>query len=265
MARRTAPTVRAVGTGHRRRIVRTRPVSRASRSRCARRAVCLALASLTALAQVACATAAVGTRGNAPPNQIASGRATSARDAAVRSGGSGGRGEPTGEVDDLALEEPAASPLQARYRRRLEMTPVVAERCARWRPVIEVAARAEGIDPTLMSAVAWVESRFEPDARSGVGARGLMQLMPGTAEAQGCDDPEEPTCAAQAAARLLVYLLARFEGHEVYALCAYNAGAGRVNRAWRARVLPANFGYAEVVLHARSRLARDGCAAAGGR
>ena len=169
--------------------------------------------------------------------------------------------ESTGEIDDLALGSTDDSVPFNRARRHLDMSEGVAARCRLWRPVIETAAAEHGVDPALMAAIAWAESRFQPDARSRVGARGLMQLMPKTATAQGCSDPRDPPCAAAAAARLMVVLLERFDGREVYALCAYNAGAGRVRRAWKAGVLPANFGYAEVVLHARSRLLRNGCVA----
>ncbi len=121
------------------------------------------------------------------------------------------------------------------------------------------AARAAGVDGYTMLAIAWVESGFNASARSHAGALGLMQLLPRTSTAFGCDDPERPTCAAQAAARFYARLLQRFDGRELYALCAYNAGAGRIARAWRDDAVPFNNGYAVRVTNARRRLKSRGC------
>jgi cell wall-associated NlpC family hydrolase len=99
---------------------------------------------------------------------------------------------------------------------------------AAYRALFERAGHQYGVSPNLLAAVAQTESGFNPRAVSGAGARGLMQLMPGTARSLGVD----PTNAAQAvdgAARLLSQHLRHF-GSTSLALAAYNAGPGAVTR-----------------------------------
>ncbi|MGF1476281.1 MAG: transglycosylase SLT domain-containing protein [Geminicoccaceae bacterium] len=92
------------------------------------------------------------------------------------------------------------------------------------------------VEPALMLAVARQESRFEPTVMSPAGARGLMQLMPATAEAiarrQGI--PYDPTRLlsdanynARLAGHYLGSLLRRFDGELILAIAGYNAGPGR--------------------------------------
>ena len=91
------------------------------------------------------------------------------------------------------------------------------------------AGRRYGVDPLLLSAVARAESGYNPRAVSGVGARGLMQIMPGPARELGVD-PDDPAQAVDGAARLLRQLLDRFGGRVDLALAGYNAGPGAVQR-----------------------------------
>jgi hypothetical protein len=97
-------------------------------------------------------------------------------------------------------------------------------------PAIARAAQQEGVDPALLSAVAWTESGFNPSARSGAGAQGLMQLMPATARGLGVD-PLDPAQALVGGARYLKVQLDRFGGRADLALAAYNAGPTAVRRA----------------------------------
>lgn len=127
------------------------------------------------------------------------------------------------------------------------------------RSTVRSEGSAEGVDPDLMLAVAWVESGFSNVARSGAGAVGVMQLLPHISRAFGCRRPRQTRCAARAAARLYARLLRRFNGHDVYALCAYNAGSSRVAEAFRTGKQPFNYGYAERVLAARDLLVAGGC------
>lgn len=166
-----------------------------------------------------------------------------------------------GEIDDSALGQNSAAAGVGRQRAmRLSMGKARAETCARWLPVARRAGRGAGVDPWMLLAIAWVESGFSEQAVSSVGARGPMQLMPKTSVAFGCESPERPECAFPAAAALYKRLLRRFKQREVYALCAYNAGGGRIASAWRKRRLPFNLWYAERVQAARARLKRAGCA-----
>ncbi|MCW2848613.1 MAG: lytic transglycosylase [Marmoricola sp.] len=84
-----------------------------------------------------------------------------------------------------------------------------------------------GVSPALLSAVAKQESGYRADAVSPAGARGLMQLMPGTAKGLGVTNSLDPTQAVDGAARMLRDLTHRFGSTEL-ALAAYNAGPGAV-------------------------------------
>ncbi len=95
--------------------------------------------------------------------------------------------------------------------------------------VAELAARFD-LSPTLIEALVWQESRWRANAVSPVGARGLAQLMPGTARDLGVD-PNDPFANLEGGARYLREQLDRFDGDLEKALAAYNAGPGRVMRA----------------------------------
>ncbi|MEM6857417.1 MAG: lytic transglycosylase domain-containing protein [Pseudomonadota bacterium] len=86
------------------------------------------------------------------------------------------------------------------------------------------------LSPSLLEAVVWQESRWRPRAVSRAGARGLAQLMPGTAQYLGVD-PDDPMQNLEGGARYLREQLDRFDGDLEKALAAYNAGPGRVIRA----------------------------------
>ncbi|ANY19517.1 Soluble lytic murein transglycosylase precursor [Tsuneonella dongtanensis] len=92
--------------------------------------------------------------------------------------------------------------------------------------VAELARRFD-LSPTLIEAVVWQESRWNAAARSPVGARGLAQLMPGTARYLGVN-PDDPFANLEGGARYLREQMDRFDGDIEKALAAYNAGPGRV-------------------------------------
>jgi soluble lytic murein transglycosylase-like protein len=98
------------------------------------------------------------------------------------------------------------------------------------------AAHDTGLSLGLLVAVARQESRFDPAARSGAGARGLLQLMPGTARELRLD-PNVPETNVLAGARYLRRMLDRFHGDIGLALAGYNAGPTAVEAAGGAPTL----------------------------
>jgi soluble lytic murein transglycosylase len=109
--------------------------------------------------------------------------------------------------------------------------------------IIRQQAQDKGLDPALIAAVIYAESRFRDGQTSAAGAQGLMQLTPATAryiarKSGGTqfvvDDLATPQVNIAYGAYYLRYLLRRYDGKEDFALAAYNAGEGNVDR-WIAR------------------------------
>jgi soluble lytic murein transglycosylase-like protein len=98
-------------------------------------------------------------------------------------------------------------------------------------PIIEGAAKAQDLESKLLRAVIEQESGFRPCAVSPKGAKGLMQLMPDTAEDLGVKDPFNPQENIDAGARYLKQLLNKYKGDLPQALGAYNAGPATVDQA----------------------------------
>ncbi len=94
---------------------------------------------------------------------------------------------------------------------------------------IDAAATKYNVDPALLRGLIRQESNFNANATSPAGARGLTQLMPGTAAALGVD-PSVPAQAIEGGAKYLRQQLDRFGGDPAKALAAYNAGPGAVQR-----------------------------------
>ncbi len=97
---------------------------------------------------------------------------------------------------------------------------------------IRKAARKHGVEPALVKAVIQVESNFDPSAVSSAGARGLMQLMPGTAAryALGLFEMFSPENNIDAGVQHLAYLETLFPNNTDFVLAAYNAGENNVVR-----------------------------------
>jgi soluble lytic murein transglycosylase len=107
--------------------------------------------------------------------------------------------------------------------------------------VIHAYADEHELDPTLVAAVVYAESRFDPNARSSAGAVGLMQLLPETGEfvarsTGGTDyveaDLRDPDINVRYGTWLLDYLRTRYDGDVETALAAYHAGPTNVDE-WR--------------------------------
>lgn len=109
-----------------------------------------------------------------------------------------------------------------------------------YRPMVEASAQANGIDPGWVYGVMRQESAFVSDARSPAGALGLMQLMPATGRLAGraLKLPIKNNDAIlniennlRLGARYLKTVLDQYDGHQVLATAAYNAGPNRA-RVW---------------------------------
>jgi soluble lytic murein transglycosylase len=107
--------------------------------------------------------------------------------------------------------------------------------------IIRQQANDKNLDPSLIAGVIYVESRFR-DQTSQAGAKGLMQIMPGTADyiarksggtqfVQG--DLADPQINIAYGSWYLRYLLEHYHGNTILALAAYNAGEGKVDEWWR--------------------------------
>jgi soluble lytic murein transglycosylase-like protein len=97
-------------------------------------------------------------------------------------------------------------------------------------PVIRKTSERYSVDYALVKAVIKAESNFDPLAISRAGAKGLMQLMPGTAKALGVSDSFHPGDNIEGGVRYLRYLLELFNGNLQLVLAAYNAGEETVFR-----------------------------------
>ncbi len=96
--------------------------------------------------------------------------------------------------------------------------------------IIFRAGKQYGVDPRLLHAVIWQESKYKVRARSSANAQGLMQMIPATARRFGCTDVNDPSSNVQAGTLYLRFLLKRFNGNVSLALAGYNAGEGSVDK-----------------------------------
>ena len=96
--------------------------------------------------------------------------------------------------------------------------------------VVATASDKHLVDADLIDSVIRAESGFNPKAVSPKGARGLMQLMPGTAAKLGVQDSFDAQANVDGGTRYLRELLARYNGDLAKALAAYNAGPQRVEQ-----------------------------------
>ena len=135
---------------------------------------------------------------------------------------------PTAQADGLPVE------LQAMSLFRSPTAPAAAATTLQlpggFGQMVDQAAKKYGVDPALIAAVMETESRFNPDAVSQAGARGLMQLMPATARGLGVTDASDPQQNILGGAKLLGQLSEKYKGNLELTLAAYNAGSGAVDK-----------------------------------
>ncbi|HUP95130.1 MAG TPA: lytic transglycosylase domain-containing protein, partial [Burkholderiales bacterium] len=135
--------------------------------------------------------------------------------------------------------DPAAPPSTGVAARRTARAPAPAPIPVRvirqpYSDLVAKVAREQQVDAALLHAVVTVESGYNPRALSPKGARGLMQLMPGTAQRFGVKDSWNPLQNLRGGARYLRHLLLVFNNNLNLALAAYNAGEGAVIDSGRA-------------------------------
>lgn len=126
----------------------------------------------------------------------------------------------------------------AKMRKQNDPTWFAARFPTPWPSVVAQQAAAQGVDANWLYAVIRRESLFMADVGSGVGAQGLMQLMPRTAKwinrkadlGLGSFDLHDPTTSITLGSAYLAYLNNRFPGQLPLAIAAYNAGPGRVKQ-----------------------------------
>ncbi|OVE81453.1 hypothetical protein BVY03_03665 [bacterium K02(2017)] len=94
--------------------------------------------------------------------------------------------------------------------------------------IIQRASQKHGVPVALINAVIKQESNFNPKAVSHAGAQGLMQLMPRTGKAYGCNDPFDAEQNVMAGTKFMGDLLTKYKGDVTLALAGYNAGPGNV-------------------------------------
>jgi soluble lytic murein transglycosylase-like protein len=128
----------------------------------------------------------------------------------------------------LQVEEAAVGRLYTPRVSTTIDTVTALEPSAGYERIINEAAALHGVDASLIRSVIAVESRFDPAAVSQGGALGLMQLMPGVADALGVQHPFDPRENIMAGTRLLRTLLDLHHGDLSMALASYNAGPAAV-------------------------------------
>lgn len=138
------------------------------------------------------------------------------------------------EPADIASIENVPDPPPAAHEAPAPAKPVAARKAkltpADLHQILSSAGHAHNIDVDLLASVVKEESDGNAHARSRAGARGLMQLMPGTAAELGVEDSYRPDENVQGGSAYLDGLLTRYHDNLALALAAYNAGPAAVDK-----------------------------------
>jgi soluble lytic murein transglycosylase-like protein len=103
-------------------------------------------------------------------------------------------------------------------------------RLSQFDSIVEENARRFGAPPNLIRSIILAESAANPKAQSHANAKGLMQLMDGTARHMGVENPWDPRQNIYGGAKYISMMLDRYDGDLERALAAYNAGPGNVDK-----------------------------------
>ena len=126
--------------------------------------------------------------------------------------------QPIEEEYTAAKIEPILPPVKGNKKERL------------FHPIIIQTSSRHQVDPAIVKAIIMAESGYNPRAISKAGAKGLMQLMPKTAQDLGVEDVLNPQQNISGGVRYFKQLMNRFNGDLKLALAAYNAGSTTVRR-----------------------------------
>jgi|GEM_PF-1865815 len=129
-------------------------------------------------------------------------------------------------------------------------------------PIFLNVASARNLDPKLLKSIAWCETRLDPCSVSPVGARGIMQFMPGTfdlvSKAAQAQNPFDPIDSIESAGVYVSALSNYWQGDMTAIIASYNAGPGNVSKARKRGSLVPNIpetqGYVRCVLGAYQQL-----------
>lgn len=136
----------------------------------------------------------------------------------------------TGELENFSTyleeEEKQLEPVQ----KQLEPAEKVVVQDEELKDIFQEAADTYHVPVSLLTAMAKQESNFRSDATSSSGAMGIMQLMPNTAAALGCENPYDARENIMAGAKYISQLLGKYNNNVSLALAAYNAGSGNVDK-----------------------------------
>lgn len=136
------------------------------------------------------------------------------------------------KLPSLPVYASSRQPTTARFYPNRPLSPSfkgAQNECSSYDPHIRLACQRHGMDYNLVKAVIRAESAFDSQAVSPKGAKGLMQLMPGTSRDLGVSDPFDPYQNIDGGVRYLKEMMDRFNDVKL-ALAAYNAGPENVQK-----------------------------------